>query len=317
MSSTSIEPNDSTEVIVKADEIDQVGSDLSFVSDDQLVGEVVDGLPLGATPAVGEAASNTSGPGNVRITGRPELRRDAAAPPPPLQPPPPAPGQQGFEMAPDSLSLAQLKRIVQDIPKVEQQVYAFEYADCQPFPEELDEWFQYSEPERMMLLGSQVSFDQHWQEFCEQQSSGTEPSWLDASHEVRALFMEHMLDGLQVSDMFSRIEALEAICYTISGVWGITGGKFVQDYPEDPTAEEAAETPRSKSLQIKWIVDNVLLVHECGGIPKLFEYMRDVYDKERFVNRGPNIDLLLTPNEETSRMPNLSTLKMKKSMQPT
>jgi hypothetical protein len=96
--------------------------------------------------------------------------------------------------------------------------------------------------------------------------------------------MKLMLDGLQVSDMFSRIEALEAICYTITGVWGNTGGKSVEDYPENPTAEEAAETPILKSLQIKWIVDNILLIQECGGIPKLFDYMRDVYDKERFVN---------------------------------
>jgi hypothetical protein len=92
-----------------------------------------------------------------------------------------------------------------------------------------------------------------------------------------------MLKGLQHSDMFSRIEALEAICYTLAGVWGKTGGKSVEDYPDEPTTKEADETPRSKSLQIKWIVNNVLQVHECGGIAKLFDYMRDVYDKERSV----------------------------------
>jgi hypothetical protein len=282
--STSEEGNYPNHLIVKADEVDQTGTDISPVPDDQLMAEVVEGLARDQAPGTGDAASNVSGGQDLRASERPELRRDIVAPPPPLQPPPPAPSQQNAELAPDSLSLAQLKRIVQDIPKIEQRVYAFEYADCQPFPEELDEWFQYSEPERMMLLGSKVSFEHHWKEFCEQGSSSLgQLSWLDASPDLRKSFMQQMLDDLQDPDLFLRIEALEAVCYTMAGVWGVTGGRSVEDYPDEPTAKEAAETPRSKSLQIKWIENNVLLVHECSGIPMLFEYMRKVFDKDRLV----------------------------------
>ncbi|KAL1970278.1 hypothetical protein VTN77DRAFT_5438 [Rasamsonia byssochlamydoides] len=291
-SSTSEERNDPNKHIVKADEVDQTGTDISPVPDDQLMAEVVNGLTRDQAPSTGDSASNAPGGRNPRASGRSELRRDTGAPPPPLQPPPPAPGQQNAELAPDSLSLAQLKKIVQDIPKAEQRAYAFEYADCQPFPEELDEWFQYSEPERMMLLSSKVSFEHHWKEFCEQSSSALgQVSWLDASPELRKSFMERMLDGLHNPDLFSRIEALEAVCYTMAGVWGVTAGRAVDDYPDEPTAKEAAETPKSKSLQIKWIENNVLLVHECSGIPALFEYMRKVFDKDRNLTEPDSIGL--------------------------
>jgi hypothetical protein len=290
MSTDPIDGNGPGQVIVMADEVDQTGTDISPVPDEQLMAEVVDGLTLEPSPVIEEQPQDLSAPRDPRTAGRPAMRRDVA-PPPPLQPPPPAPGQQAADLAPDSLSLAQLRRIVQDIPRVEQQVYAFRYADCQPFPEELDEWFQYSEPERMMLLGSKVSFDQQWHDFCQQSPGYSDSSWLDVSRDFQKSFIESLLANLDHSDMFSRIEALEAICYTMCGVWGLTGGRHVDDYPDQPTEEEEAETPKSKSLQIKLIVDSVLLLHDCGGIPKLFEYMKIVYDKERNMADAECIDL--------------------------
>lgn len=264
---------------VKADEVDQTGTDIATVSDDQLMAKVAEGLKGEKSP---EAGASTSNAPESRSTKRPELRRDSVAPPPPLQPPPPAPVQQNAETSADSLSLSQLRRIVQEMPKMEHPAYAFQYADCQPFPDELDEWFQYSEPDRIMLLGSKVSFEHHWKAFCESRSpSSEEISWLEASQELRKSFMEHMLDGLKNPDLFSRIEALEAVCYAMTGVWGVTAGKVADDYPEEVTPREAAETPKSKSLQIKWIENNVLLVHECSGITALFEYLRRVFDKDQ------------------------------------
>lgn len=269
-------------VIVKADEVDQLGANITSISDEQLMAEMVDTLPLDTTSDLRKSAHNDSNQRRGRPGGRPELRANAAVPPPPMQPPPPAPGQQGSELSSDSLSLAQLKKIVQGIPGTEQRPYAFSYADCQSFPEELDEWFQYSEPERMMLLASKMSFDQRWQELCEERSLSPDTTWIEAGDESRKAFVTRMLESLQDPDMFSRIEALETICYTMAGVWGLTGGKVAEDYPEEPTPAEAAETPRSKSLQIKWIVSNVILVHECGGLKALFDYMRSVYDKDRY-----------------------------------
>ncbi|KAF5014437.1 hypothetical protein F66182_14583, partial [Fusarium sp. NRRL 66182] len=257
MSTHHFEVDEPEQVIVKADEVDQTGTDISPVPDEELLAEVVDGLTLEPSPIIERQMPAGLTSGNARPTGRLGLVRDAAAaPPPPMQPPPPTPGQNALELAPDSLSLAQLRRIVQDIPKVEQQVYAFRYADTQPFPEELDEWFQYSEPERMMLVGSKVSFHQQWKEFCHRQSLDTSTSWLDADSDTRKTFLKHLLSGLDDSDLYTRIEALEAVCYAMCGVWGLTGGRPIDDYPENPTAEEESDNPRTKSLQIKWIVDN-------------------------------------------------------------
>ncbi|KAL2007355.1 hypothetical protein VTN00DRAFT_8793 [Thermoascus crustaceus] len=264
---------------VKADEVDQTGTDIATVSDDQLMAKVAEGLKGEKSQ---EAGDSTSNPPESRSTKHPELRRDSVAPPPPLQPPPPAPVQQNAENSADSLSLSQLRRIVQEMPKMEHPAYAFQYADCQPFPDELDEWFQYSEPDRIMLLGSKVSFEHHWKAFYEHHSpSSEEISWIEASQELRKCFMEHMLDGLKNPDLFSRIEALEAVCYAMTGVWGVTAGKVADGYPEEVTPKEAAETPKSKSLQIKWIENNVLLVHECSGITAIFEYLRRVFDKDQ------------------------------------
>jgi hypothetical protein len=191
--------------------------------------------------------------------------------------------QQSAENPMDSLSLVQLRRIVQEMPKIEQPAYAFEYADCQPFPEELDEWFRYSETDRLMLLRSKVSFEQNWTSFCQRlpNMAGSVISWLDAGHEARKSFIEQMAGSFNNSDLFTRIEALENVCYVITGIWDITAGRTADNYPTEPSEREAAETPKAKSRQIQWIVKNVLLIQECLAIPALLDYMRRVFDKDQ------------------------------------
>ena len=115
---------------VKADEVDQTGTDISPVPDDQLMEEVAEGL---RQEQVSQSASPEPNDQPGKPPRRPELRRDGSAPPPPLQPPPPAPVQQNVDRQSESLSLAQLRRLMQEMPKVEQPAYAFEYADAQPF----------------------------------------------------------------------------------------------------------------------------------------------------------------------------------------
>lgn len=293
MSNHLIESVDRGEIIVKADEVDQTGTDISPVPDEQLLAQVADDFalkPLAAAAAVDRTSSVPVSCG-IRPLMRPGLARDAIAPPPPMQPPPPAPGQSAAELATDSLSLAQLRRIVQDIPKAEQQVYAFRYADYQAFPEELDEWFQYSEPERMMLMGSKVSFQQQWNEFTRENMRSDSLSWLDVDNDTRKAFIRLLLRGLNDSDLYTRIEALESICYVMCGIWGITGGKAAEDYPDNPTDQEESETPKSKSLQIQWIVENVVLVYECDGVHRLYEYMKSIFDKEKYPQEMTSVDV--------------------------
>ncbi|KAJ5714806.1 uncharacterized protein N7483_011987 [Penicillium malachiteum] len=83
--------------IVKADEVDQTGTDISPVSDDQLMEEVAEEIrqEQAQEQASERTAVESENTPAAQNTKRPELRRDnSAAPPPPLQPPPPAPIQQ-------------------------------------------------------------------------------------------------------------------------------------------------------------------------------------------------------------------------------
>lgn len=267
---------------VKADEVDQTGTDISPVPDDQLMEEVAEGLRQE------QVSQNTpSGPNEIPAQAkpprRPELRRETSAPPPPMQPPPPTPGQQDADRPSDSLNLAQLRRLVQEMPRVEQPAYAFEYADSQPFVEEIEEWFQYNEFDRVMLVGMKSSFEHQWHVFCENEYSTSQPlpCWTETSDDVRKSFMEQTLQGLGDGELYARIEALEAICYVLTGVWGITAGRAVPEYPEDLPPRTVEQTPKSKSLQIRWIESSVSLLQECSGIGTLLGYMCRAFEKHR------------------------------------
>ncbi|OAX85010.1 hypothetical protein ACJ72_00602 [Emergomyces africanus] len=265
--------------IVHADEIDQMGTDISTVPDDQLMPGLVEGFKAEQA----RKPNPNDFPGLPQRHGRepvrPELRRDtaAAAPPPPMKPPPPAPVQQNSGSPTDSLSLAQLRKLVHEMPRPEQPSYAFEYADCQPFPQEVDEWFQYNEPDRLMLLGSKASFDQRWSEFC--QNLANPPK--EAS-ETRASFTREVIGSLDNPDLFTRIEALEVVCYLITGAWALTAGIVSEDPPAGFSRfKSPEECPKSKSMQIKWMANNVLLMQHCGGIPVLFEAMKRIFEKDQ------------------------------------
>lgn len=268
---------------VKADEVDQTGADIRPVSDEQLMEEVAEGLRGQQAPGTISSSSNVLPKQNGVPPRRPALRRDGVAPPPPLQPPPPAPVQQIPDRAPDSLSLAQLRQLMRSMPKeAEQPAYAFKYADSQPFADELEEWFQYSEFDRVMLMGMMVSYEHRWTEFCSRQSSiAGEVPWVTASYDLRKSFMDEMINSLEDHDLYARVEALETICYAVTGVWAITAGKAVEDYPEDVTPEMAAQTPKFKSLQIKWIENNVSLLLERSGIAALHKYFCRIFARSR------------------------------------
>lgn len=255
--------------IVKADEVDQTGTDISPVPDDQMMEEVAEGLRqeqerAGGTQGLNAQARGSSGQRtNSNIPKRPDLHRNSAAPPPPRQPPPPAPVQQSPDGPTDSLSLAQLRQLVQEMPRAEQPAYAFEYADAQSFSEEIEEWFQYSEFDQAMLLGMKSSFDRRWAVFCEtRESIVPHTSWLDVSEELRKLFLTEVLDDLQDSEAMVRIDALETVCYAVTGIWGSTAGKTALDYPD--------EKRKSRSLQLQWIESNTKLVSQCSGLQSLY-----------------------------------------------
>ncbi|EEP78699.1 conserved hypothetical protein [Uncinocarpus reesii 1704] len=277
------EGNQTGQHIVRADEVDQTGMDISPMPDEQLMPNVVRDLKAEQARSQDEKLSEYP-QRHPAQPPRPELRRNTIAPPPPLQPPPPAPTPRNLEPATDSLSLAQLRKIVQDLPKTEEHpVYAFSYADSQPFPEELDEWFQCNEADRLMLLGSKASFEQNWSQFV-QSLHGNVPdiTWLNAAENLKKTFLEGLLTNLtRNTDISARIEALNCICYLITGIWGITAGKTADDYPTELSEKEAAETPGEKSLQIQWMEKNADLIRHTKALVPLFHYLKEVFDSNQ------------------------------------
>ncbi|KAL4918091.1 hypothetical protein BDW62DRAFT_182345 [Aspergillus aurantiobrunneus] len=279
--------------IVKADEVDQMGTDISPVPDDQMMEEVAEGIRQEQAAQTSHAPTGEPQGQGGNAPRRPELHRNTTAPPPPRQPPPPAPVQHNIETPTDSLSLAQLRQLVQDMPRAEQPAYAFEYADSQPFSEEVEEWFQYSEFDRAMLLGMKTSFERLWSLFCgNQPSSSPRTSWLDAPSAMQKSFLSEVLDNLQDSEVIVRVETLEAVCYALTGVWAITAGKSA---PED--AEGAplsfSEKDKPKSLQILWMENNAKLIHECSGVQSLYGCFLRTFEKFRV--SAPSEPNLTTP----------------------
>ncbi|KAL9633784.1 MAG: hypothetical protein Q9164_004495, partial [Protoblastenia rupestris] len=148
--------NDGNEaIIVKADEVDEAGADISTISPQNASDESDFNARIESRRA--QDAQSVSSPKILanavpslpRPISRPILRREGSTPAPPQQPPPPAPPQPREEggNGTDSLSLLQLRRLVSDLPKIEPTAYAYEHDETRTFPEELEEWFQYIEEE--------------------------------------------------------------------------------------------------------------------------------------------------------------------------
>ena len=264
------------QLIVRADEVDQVGTAIHSPSKQ---------LPLSALYQSDGVAPAVNRPMQAK-SARPVLRRDGSAPPPPSQPPPPAPSmQQNPDPPTDSLSLPQLKQLVGQFPKVEQRAYAFQYADAQSFVEEIEEWFQYSEQDGDMILGAKDTFEQKWRSFSEAHKEVIEddPSWLDVGAGLRKKILVSVLSNLDRSDRSTRIESLEVIFYILAGVWATTAGLERHSEPGKQYSGEHDEV-QGNPIQIEWMYKGADLLLECSGLQRLLDCTKVLFeDDERYV----------------------------------
>ncbi|KKY19129.1 putative pheromone-dependent cell cycle arrest protein far11 [Phaeomoniella chlamydospora] len=184
----------------------------------------------------------------------------------------------------DSLSLPQLRQLVSQFPKVEQTAYAFQYADAQPFPEEVEEWFQYVDQERQMLLSSKEVFEQKWNNYCKSSAAARdraslddyEVSWLDAPQSIRKEFLYPILKETDHPDILVRIEAAEVIFYVLAGVWGWTAGLTPQQQQDEDSHDDEDRLIYSR-VQLQWMQKGAALLDECSGIPLLFRYLQRLF----------------------------------------
>lgn len=228
-------------------------------------------------------------PSTIKFPTRPQLLRGGSAPPPPQQPPPPAPPQQQSDEVgnvTDSLSLMQLKRLVNDVPKVEPTAYAFEYRDTESFPEELDEWFQYTDEDKSMVLRGRATFEQKWEDFLTEGAPAEDIlTWTQASEDHRRTFMKEQISGLEDMHIATRVSCLEAITYIALGVWGDTAG-LREGGDAKEGAKEASETDTPyelSSLQLRWMRKGAEMILGCCDLQPIFTAFRRICDQEQLV----------------------------------
>ncbi|KAI9827996.1 MAG: hypothetical protein M1819_006839 [Sarea resinae] len=283
-------------VIVKADEVDELGANIgttssdvagAAVSDDNDL-EITEGKPASLREDVARAMPMKSLP----LPARPQLRRDQSQPPPAQQlPPVPQQAQQAQQAQQeqpgnptDSLSLMQLKRIVTDMPKYEPTPYAFVYEDTAPFPEELEEWFSYGAEEQEGLVRAQTTFEARWQEFNADIESPNEnaSSWIRAEESRRKKFVGKQVADLEHPDIFRRGQSLESILYIVLGAWRETAGRKIDDQDDEEPLIEEGESKETKAdeayattgLQKKWMIIGSELVYGNMGVQPIFDVMR-------------------------------------------
>lgn len=277
-------------IIVKADEVDEAGADISTIpdaaTDRELTAQIESRRVQDAQVVSSPKVLANAVPDRQKPMPRPILRREGSAPPPPQQPPPSSPQQMEEETgnATDSLSLLQLRRLVTELPRFEPTAYAFTYSDTQSFPEELEEWFQYTEEERYLLTQAKLAFDHEWKAVTSPESSLEGPIWTEAQESVRDVFVRKLLEDLDQPDLLRRAKSVESLAYIALGVWGDSAGLPSREDKPDPGADTGDQVPdkyERSAFQIEWIRKNAGLLQKAGAPAVLFSLLRRTYDSER------------------------------------
>lgn len=205
---------------------------------------------------------------------RPPLQRNQQPQaPPPVVPQPPtqsagsAPGN-GAQPPTDSLSLAQLRRIVAEFPRGEPVAYDYEYADMGPIEEEIDEWFVYNFWQWVRLSSAQRNFYAEWADTFED-----ERPWKDTDEEDRRKFVTGLLKGARSTDTAARTSAIGALTYLALGRWTESITEPNLPNPSDDKIRTAANPAQLAAMR-----DGVELVAECGGISVIWDATRKAFE---------------------------------------
>jgi hypothetical protein len=304
--------SDTTHII--ADEVDRTGADVPkpdtaaledplVIDEPDLIDASVNDDPtlpssrsLDAATAVADAIPlNTAR--TIRIPPRPTLKRESSTPAPessPQLPPPHAQPQISEEPdgPTDSLSLAQLKKLVTELPKVEPAPYAFKYEDMACFEEELSDLFGYTDDEKDWLLRSRKTFAARWE--CHrgvdhgQYEAGT-VDWVVADKREREAFLEVMQSQLFNEAGMASVKSLECLTYVVLGSWyetaGIDSGGTKQSAPsigEGATAapKDDKEKWRYSQLQLQWIQENVRMLVRVIGVKPIMDCLISSYNNK-------------------------------------
>lgn len=215
---------------------------------------------------------------------RPTLRRDKSLPPPQL-PPPPAPFQsiEDFHPQPlDSVTMAQLMKLMEEVPKTEPAPYDFEYEDFSSFEEEIEEFIGYREEERDRLHRAQTAFARRWAIFHNGGKTGgafevSGAGWLLTNLEVQKRFLENLKTTLLGGDKAMRSVGLVSLLYLVLGCWKELEEMDDEHASQDPLKSDTAESKNNiTAMQLDAIRHNVRLILEVVGAKPVLEAVRAV-----------------------------------------
>ncbi|KAI4177548.1 MAG: hypothetical protein LQ348_005808 [Seirophora lacunosa] len=282
-------------LIIKADELDSTGTDVSTPVPDAStpITPALQVPPLNPPRSLSPQPISAS---TRPAPARPILRREASTPAPPSQPPPQPPQQRqqpsdDDSNATDSLSLQQLRHLVTNLPRLEPQAYAYEHADTRSFAEEVEEWFPYSEEERYMLLRGKEAFETQWERW----QGGSASKWTQVEDKDRESFLQNVIKAIGSKD--DEVDSVECLAYLAMGCWGETAGvdgeKSEEKGGDDPeTAQwggiEQGQWTKS-AAQIKWIRRGCQLLVECGAAQVLFKVLRKACDGEQEAEQASDV----------------------------
>ncbi|KAI1498230.1 hypothetical protein F5X99DRAFT_412311 [Biscogniauxia marginata] len=208
------------------------------------------------------------GPGTTRAASdqpvaRPPLQRSQIQSNPPTQQPPPANYQP-----PDSLSLAQLRRIVSEFPRTEAVAYDFEYSDTGLYAEEIDEWFSYEFWQWVRLNTAQRNYECQWEH--DLAAKEHELGWDEVSEDVRSNFIQQALDDVKSEEFATRFAALGRLVYLVLGRWADTAGSPHGDISKARHVAAPEQLAAMKSA--------VKQIAELGGVPIIWKTLRSTYE---------------------------------------
>ncbi|KAK4219266.1 hypothetical protein QBC37DRAFT_461792 [Rhypophila decipiens] len=206
------------------------------------------------------------------------------------------PQQPSTQNPPDSLSLAQLRRIVAEFPRTEPIAYDYVYTDMGPIEEEIDEWFMYNFWQWVRLNAANRAFHSTWGRlFAGTQTTTTDRGhqvrWDDVSLEDKKRFVKCALDDMQkTGDKTARGEGIGTLVYLVLGRWTETvkPGSLPRVFGD---AGKSAKSAASRA-QLDAMKEGVELLAECGGIQLVWDEMRAAFEPFWADEAQQNLQLL-------------------------
>ena len=224
---------------------------------------------------------------------RPILRREGSAPPPPpRQPPPPPPPAQADGQPPASQSISQLRNIATSLPKLEPKAYAYSYSETRTFPEEIEEWFQYTEEDRGLWKASKEAFHHALKSFQpDEHLAESEPQWSALSENYKENFVSHLVEMLAKTQIELRNRALLSLVYIALGAWlELDDQDESIGSEEDPDFAPPNDKYRKNFVQLRSMKESAELLASMRVVSTLCDLVRKLCDQYVGLPRIEHLD---------------------------